>query len=92
MLLNATAMFNHANASLPSRIEGLVRSVLVTPDMHRIHHQSTTTNRLAISGSTYRGGIGCFGTYRRTSKLSQETMTLGVDAFRDPKDLRWADC
>src|SRR5882672_489218 len=37
LLLNATAMFNHANVSLPGWLESPVRRVLVTPDMHRIH-------------------------------------------------------
>jgi sterol desaturase/sphingolipid hydroxylase (fatty acid hydroxylase superfamily) len=38
VLLNATAMFNHANASIPSRIERWLRWAIVTPDMHRVHH------------------------------------------------------
>jgi len=88
VLLNATAMFNHANASLPSRIEGLVRSVLVTPDMHRIHHSIDYNESSSNFGFNISWWDRLFGTYRRTSKLSQETMTLGVDAFRDPKDLR----
>ena len=45
VLLNATAMFNHANVSLPAWLEPWVRRVLVTPDMHRIHHSVVESER-----------------------------------------------
>ena len=45
VLLNATAMFNHANVALPTPIEPWVRRVLVTPDMHRIHHSVVEAER-----------------------------------------------
>jgi len=45
VLLNATAMFNHANVALPVPIEPWVRRVLVTPDMHRIHHSVVEAER-----------------------------------------------
>jgi sterol desaturase/sphingolipid hydroxylase (fatty acid hydroxylase superfamily) len=45
VLLNATAMFNHANVALPAPIEPWVRKVLVTPDMHRIHHSVVEAER-----------------------------------------------
>jgi sterol desaturase/sphingolipid hydroxylase (fatty acid hydroxylase superfamily) len=45
VLLNATAMFNHANVSLPAGLERWVRRVLVTPDMHRIHHSMAEAER-----------------------------------------------
>jgi sterol desaturase/sphingolipid hydroxylase (fatty acid hydroxylase superfamily) len=38
ILLNGCAMFNHANAAVPARAEAWLRHLLVTPDMHRIHH------------------------------------------------------
>lgn len=45
VLLNATAMFNHANVSLPGWLEPWVRRILVTPDMHRIHHSVIEAER-----------------------------------------------
>lgn len=88
VLLNATAMFNHANASLPQRLEPLVRSVLVTPDMHRIHHSVVYNETASNFGFNLSWWDRLFGTYRKAPATSQETMTLGVDAFREPKDLR----
>src|SRR5690606_13575776 len=38
ILLNVSSMFTHANVDLPARIDRLVRRVVVTPDMHRVHH------------------------------------------------------
>src|SRR5947207_10911942 len=38
VLLNVTSMFNHGNVRLPPRLEGVLRSILVTPEMHRVHH------------------------------------------------------
>ena len=40
VLLNGMAIFNHANVSLPSAVERVVRYLLVTPDMHRVHHST----------------------------------------------------
>ncbi|MHA1522867.1 MAG: sterol desaturase family protein, partial [Alphaproteobacteria bacterium] len=38
VILNATAMFNHANFRLPLGVDRVVRLFMVTPDMHRVHH------------------------------------------------------
>lgn len=88
VLLNATAMFNHANASVPGRWEWIVRSVLVTPDMHRIHHSIVHAESASNFGFNLSWWDRLFGTYRKTASMSQEAMTLGVNAFREPKDLR----
>jgi len=36
--LNATAIFSHANMKLPVKLDRILRKVIVTPDMHRVHH------------------------------------------------------
>lgn len=38
ILLNATSMFNHGNVRIPSGLDRLLRWLVVTPDMHRVHH------------------------------------------------------
>ena len=38
VVLNATSMFNHANAAMPAWLDRIVRLLVVTPDMHRVHH------------------------------------------------------
>jgi sterol desaturase/sphingolipid hydroxylase (fatty acid hydroxylase superfamily) len=88
VLLNATAMFNHANAGLPARMDAVLRWLVVTPDMHRVHHsilpQETNTN----FGFNLPWWDRLFGTYRAQPKAGHEGMTIGIDAFRSPEDLR----
>ena len=61
VVLNATSLFNHSNVSMPAWLDRLVRLVLVTPDMHRVHHSIVRGKPTAISASTCRGGIACSG-------------------------------
>jgi sterol desaturase/sphingolipid hydroxylase (fatty acid hydroxylase superfamily) len=88
VLLNATAMFNHANAGLPARVDAVLRWLVVTPDMHRVHHsilpQETNTN----FGFNLPWWDRLFGTYRSQPATGHEKMTIGLDAFRTPEDLR----
>jgi sterol desaturase/sphingolipid hydroxylase (fatty acid hydroxylase superfamily) len=88
VLLNATAMFNHANASLPARLERWVRWLVVTPDMHRVHHSVLYDESSSNFGFNLPWWDRCFGTYRAQPRLGHDAMTIGVDAFRSPEDLR----
>ena len=88
VLLNATSMFNHANASLPSRAERWVRWLVVTPDMHRVHHSVLYDESSSNFGFNLPWWDRLFGTYRAQPKLGHVAMTIGVDAFRSAEDLR----
>jgi sterol desaturase/sphingolipid hydroxylase (fatty acid hydroxylase superfamily) len=88
VLLNATAIFNHANASLPRRLEMVMRSVIVTPDMHRIHHSVNYNESMSNFGFNLSWWDRLFGTYRNAPAARPETMPLGVDAFRGAEDIR----
>ena len=88
MLLNATAMFNHANASLPQRLERWLRWLVVTPDMHRVHHSVRYEESSSNFGFNLPWWDRLFGTYRAQPRLGHAAMTIGVDAFRSPEDLR----
>lgn len=88
VLLNATAMFNHANASLPGRAEQWVRWLVVTPDMHRVHHSVQYDESSSNFGFNAPWWDRIFGTYRAQPRLGHDAMTIGVDAFRSAKDLR----
>jgi sterol desaturase/sphingolipid hydroxylase (fatty acid hydroxylase superfamily) len=88
VLLNATAMFNHANASLPGWSERWVRFLVVTPDMHRVHHSVLYDESSSNFGFNLPWWDRLFGTYRREPRLGHDAMTIGVDAFRSPEDLR----
>ena len=87
-LLNATSLFNHANASLPPRVERWVRRFIVTPDMHRVHHSIEYDESSSNFGFNLPLWDRLFGTYRAQPRVAHESMTLGVDAFREPADSR----
>src|SRR5574340_362534 len=88
VLLNATAMFNHANASLPASAERWVRRLVVTPDMHRVHHSVAYDESSSNFGFNLPWWDRLFGTYRAQPALGHDAMTIGVDAFRSAEDLR----
>lgn len=88
VLLNASSMFNHANASLPAPLERWLRLLLVTPDMHRVHHSVLYDESSSNFGFSLPWWDRLFGTYRAQPRLAHEAMTIGVDAFRSPVDSR----
>lgn len=88
VLLNATAMFNHANASLPAWIERWVRLLVVTPDVHRVHHSVRYEESSSNFGFNLPWWDRLFGTYRAQPAAGHEAMTIGVDAFRAAGELR----
>ena len=84
VLLNATAMFNHGNVGFPARVDRIAALVLVTPDMHRVHHSIDHDETNSNFGFNLPWWDRLFGTYRAAPSMSHETMTLGVDAFPNP--------
>ena len=88
VLLNGTAMFNHANASLPASIDRWVRWLVVTPDMHRVHHSIRYEESSSNFGFNLPWWDRLFGTYRSQPKLGHAAMIIGVDAFRSLEDSR----
>jgi len=90
VLLNATAMFNHANLRLPARLDRPLRLVLVTPDMHRVHHSVRREKTNSNYGFNLSVWDRLFGTYRAQPKDGHEGMTIGIEQFRTRRDL-WLD-
>lgn len=88
VLLNGTAVFNHANARLPARLDRWLRLIVVTPDMHRVHHSSVYNETNSNFGFNLPWWDRLFGTYRAQPEAGHEAMTIGVDAFRDRAELR----
>ena len=86
VLLNGTAMFNHANIRLPDRVDRLLRMFLVTPDMHRVHHSIIRTELDSNFGFNLPWWDYLCGTYRAQPEAGHEGMTIGVDRFRSEKD------
>ena len=88
VLLNATAMFNHANLRIPPGADRLLRWLIVTPDMHRVHHSILYNESSSNFGFNTPWWDRLFGTYRAQPKEGHEAMTVGVDAFRTFEDFR----
>lgn len=82
VLLNATAMFNHANVSLPAWLEPSVRRVLVTPDMHRTHHSVIEAERNSNYGFCLSVWDRLLGTY---TPAPRGELDIGLPAWRDPR-------
>jgi sterol desaturase/sphingolipid hydroxylase (fatty acid hydroxylase superfamily) len=88
VLLNATAIFNHANVRIALRFDRFLRWIVVTPDMHRIHHSIVHNESSSNFGFNAPWWDRMFGTYRAQPADGHEAMTVGVDAFRTAEDLR----
>ena len=84
VLLNATAMFNHANVSLPGWLEPWVRRVLVTPDMHRTHHSVIEAERNSNYGFCLSVWDRWLGTY---TPAPRGELDIGLPAWRDPASI-----
>ncbi len=85
VLLNASAMFNHGNVRLPLGLDRLLRALIVTPDMHRVHHSVEDHETNSNFGFNLSLWDRLFGTYRDQPAAGHEGMTLGIHGFRDPR-------
>ena len=90
VVLNATSMFNHGNVRLPPRLDRVLRLLVVTPDMHRVHHSIDRRETDSNFGFNVPWWDRLFGTYRAQPALGHDRMTLGIDLFREQREL-WLD-
>ena len=88
VVLNATAMFNHANVRIPAAIDRVLRLVVVTPDMHRVHHSILPAETNSNFGFSLPWWDRLFGTYRAQPEAGHLGMTIGIEQFRAPRDQR----
>ncbi len=84
VLLNATAMFNHSNVRLPLWIDRRLRWLVVTPDMHRVHHSVEVGETNSNFGFNLPWWDRLLGTYRDQPAAGHEAMVIGVPGIRDP--------
>jgi len=89
VVLNATAMFNHANVKLPLGIDAVLRWFLVTPDMHRVHHSVEDDEANSNFGFSLPWWDRMFGTYRAQPRAGHEAMTIGIHTYKQPKLVSW---
>ncbi len=87
-LLNVGSLFSHANLRLLSWLDRALRLVVVTPDMHRVHHSASGVETNTNFGFTFPWWDHLCGTYRAQPAAGHEAMTVGLTCFRDPKYLR----
>jgi sterol desaturase/sphingolipid hydroxylase (fatty acid hydroxylase superfamily) len=85
VILNATAMFNHGNVGLPHNLDQRLRWLLVTPDMHRVHHSVRVEETDSNFGFNLPWWDRLFGTYRDQPREGHTGMTIGLEYFRDQR-------
>jgi len=80
--LNLTAMFNHANVSMPVGLDRVLRWIVVTPDMHRVHHSVGRDEHSRNFGFNFPWWDRLLGTYRDQPASGHEAMTIGLDEYQ----------
>lgn len=87
ILLNAAAIFNHGNIRIPLGIDRWLRTVLVTPDMHRVHHSIIPRETNSNFGFSLSWWDFLCGTYRTQPSAGHLEMTIGLKEYRNPDRL-----
>ncbi|MDH3262832.1 MAG: sterol desaturase family protein [Paracoccaceae bacterium] len=87
ILLNGTAMFNHANLRLPPRLDAAIRAVLVTPDMHRVHHSTLRREHDSNYGFALSVWDRIFRTYQPAPEGGHDGMSVGLQ-WQDERPAR----
>jgi len=87
VLLNAMAMFNHANIYIPSFIDKFIRRLIVTPDMHRVHHSVIMDESNSNFGFNLSVWDRICGTYQAQPAAGHDQMIIGLAYAKKPKSL-----
>lgn len=92
IVLNGMAMFNHSNVKLSLWLDRLIRSVFVTPDMHRVHHSTMQPETDSNYGFNFSFWDRLFKTYKDQPAEGHENMKIGLEEYRDasPSHLLWS--
>ncbi len=86
IVLNASAQFNHANIRVPKTVDKIFRIVIVTPDMHRVHHSIDQQESIQNFGFFLSVWDNLFGTHKSQPELGHKRMTIGQSQWRSHKD------
>jgi sterol desaturase/sphingolipid hydroxylase (fatty acid hydroxylase superfamily) len=84
ILLNTTSQFNHSNVRMPEPLDRWLRRVVVTPDMHRVHHSVIPRETNSNFGFSVSWWDRLCGTYRPQPEQGHTGMTIGLREYRDP--------
>jgi sterol desaturase/sphingolipid hydroxylase (fatty acid hydroxylase superfamily) len=89
VILNGMAMFNHGNIQLPPGLDRALRWLIVTPDMHRVHHSVEDDEANSNFGFNLSWWDRLLGTYRDQPRGGHEGMTIGIHKYRNPREVSW---
>ncbi len=87
VILNGMAMFNHGNVGLPAGLDRALRWLVVTPDMHRVHHSVEDDETNSNFGFNLSWWDRLLGTYREQPREGHSGMTIGIRGYRDPREV-----
>jgi sterol desaturase/sphingolipid hydroxylase (fatty acid hydroxylase superfamily) len=87
ILLNAAATFNHSNIRIPSRLEKVLRCLLITPDLHRIHHSALPAETNSNYGFSISLWDRFFNTFTAQAQSTQTEIIIGLNKFRTTRDV-----
>ncbi len=92
IILNGSALFNHANIKLPKSVDRVLRLLIVTPDMHRVHHSVLNEETNSNFGFNLSVWDRIFGSYRDQPKLGHDDMTIGLAEYQSvkPSTIVWS--
>lgn len=90
VVLNASALFNHSNIRLPKAVDAILRLIIVTPDMHRVHHSIDPSETNSNYGFNVPWWDRLLGTYIAQPKAGHDDMDIGLELFRARREL-WID-
>ena len=92
IILNASAIFNHANLALPLWLDRLLRPFIVTPDMHRVHHSIIVSETDSNFGFNFSLWDRLFKTYQEAPEAGHSAMTIGLSEHQTdaPSHLLWS--
>jgi sterol desaturase/sphingolipid hydroxylase (fatty acid hydroxylase superfamily) len=88
VLLNATSQFSHGNVRLPAWLDAALRAVIVTPEMHRVHHSIVRAETDSNFGFCLSVWDRLFGTYIAQPAAGHDGMVIGIERFRDAEEAR----
>jgi sterol desaturase/sphingolipid hydroxylase (fatty acid hydroxylase superfamily) len=86
VVLNASSMFNHSNVALPAALEPLARWLVVTPQMHQVHHSVERDETDSNFGFNLPWWDRLFRTYRAAPKAGEAGVVIGLPEFREPRE------
>jgi sterol desaturase/sphingolipid hydroxylase (fatty acid hydroxylase superfamily) len=88
LVLNACALFNHSNVKMPMAVDRFLRGLIVTPDMHRVHHSTSQEEHNSNFGVSVPWWDWLFASYQAQPKAGHLDMEIGLEQFRDSSENR----